>query len=113
MPDVEQIAARFFSAGENAALRALPEGQRLEAFFNCWTRKEAYVKAVGNGLAQPLDQFQVTLTPGEPARLLKVEDPSEEVPHWFMMAFMPVPGYVAALVVESSDCRLECWECGL
>jgi 4'-phosphopantetheinyl transferase len=70
IPDVEQIAVRFFSVGENAALCALPESLRLEAFFNCWTRKEAYIKAIGDGLSHPLNQFQVSLAPGEAARLL-------------------------------------------
>jgi 4'-phosphopantetheinyl transferase len=113
MQDVEQIADRFFSARENAVLRTLPEGQRLEAFFNCWTRKEAYIKAIGEGLSQPLDQFQVSLAPGEPARLLIVEQAPEEVSRWSLEALTPIPNYVAALAVEGRDWCLKCWQCML
>ena len=111
LPDAEQIATRFFSAQENVALHTLPESQRLEAFFNCWTRKEAYIKAIGEGLSHPLDQFQVSLSPEEPARLLNVEGSLEEVTRWSMTSWVPAPGYVAALVVEGSGYHLECWQC--
>ena len=110
LPDAEQIAVRFFSKREVAVFLALPESQKLEAFFNCWTRKEAYIKAIGDGLAHPLDQFQVSLAPGEPARLLNVEGSPEQVAYWFMAAFMPASGYVAALMAQAPDCRLECWQ---
>jgi 4'-phosphopantetheinyl transferase len=113
IPDVEQIAVRFFSAGENAALCALPESLRLETFFNCWTRKEAYIKAIGEGLSHPLDQFQVSLAPGEAARLLWVEGSPEKVGRWSLTALSPAPGYVAALAVEGFDYHLKCWECVL
>lgn len=111
LPDAEQIAARFFSAAENAMLCALPEDQRLEAFFNCWTRKEAFLKAAGDGLTRPLDQFQVSLAPGEPARLLVVEQAPQEVLRWRLESLTPVSGYVAAIVVEGHDWRLRCWQC--
>jgi 4'-phosphopantetheinyl transferase len=111
LPDVEQIAARFFSAQEYVALRMFEESQRLEAFFNCWTRKEAYIKAIGDGLSHPLDQFQVSLFPKEPARLLNVEGSPEEVSRWCMTSFVPAPGYVGALVVEGAGYRLEYWQC--
>jgi 4'-phosphopantetheinyl transferase len=111
LPDAEQIAARFFSAQENVTLRTLPESQRLEAFFNCWTRKEAYIKAIGDGLSHPLDQFQVSLSPEEAARLLNVEGTPEETTRWSMTSFVPAPGYVAALVVEGSGYHLERWQC--
>ncbi|PKO23429.1 MAG: 4'-phosphopantetheinyl transferase [Chloroflexi bacterium HGW-Chloroflexi-1] len=107
MPNIEQIVGRFFSASESAALQALPPGQQLEAFFNCWTRKEAYIKAIGDGLAQPLDQFQVSLAPGELPQLLRVEKNSSEVARWRMEALKPAPGYVAALAVEGFDWSLK------
>lgn len=109
--DLDQIAARFFSKEESTILRGLSEDQRLAAFFNCWTRKEAYIKALGEGLSHPLDQFQVSLIPGEPAQLLKVEGSLEEVSRWFMTAFVPAPGYVAALMVEGRDRSFEYWQC--
>jgi 4'-phosphopantetheinyl transferase len=106
----EQLAARFFSAGENAELCALPEHVKHEAFFNCWTRKEAYVKARGEGLSLPLNQFDVSLNPGEPARLLRVERDPQEAARWSLQGLTPAPGYVAALAVEGHGWRLACWE---
>ncbi|MBN1891064.1 MAG: 4'-phosphopantetheinyl transferase superfamily protein [Thermoflexales bacterium] len=100
MPDAGQIAARFFSPGENAAWLALPESQRLEAFFNCWTRKEAYLKACGDGLARPLDQFEVSLAPGEAAALLRVPGQEEEAARWWLHALEAADGYIAAMAVE-------------
>lgn len=110
VPDIEQIAATFFSARENAVLHALPASQRQKAFFNCWTRKEAYIKAIGNGLAQSLDRFDVSLTPGEPARLLSLEGDAEEASLWSLKAWAPAAGYVAALAVEGHYWRLACWQ---
>jgi 4'-phosphopantetheinyl transferase len=110
LPDLEPIAERFFSAGEVAALRALPPGQRVEAFFACWTRKEAYLKAIGEGLLRPLDQFQVSLTPGEPARLLHVEGDPQEPARWSLQALTPAPGYIGALAVEGDGWRLARWQ---
>jgi len=73
-PDLNlfEIAGISFSENELAKMKSLPEGQRVEGFYNCWTRKEAFVKAVGEGFSFPLKQFDVSLTPGEPARLLSI-----------------------------------------
>jgi 4'-phosphopantetheinyl transferase len=111
LADLDQIAARFFSKSESTSLLGLPGDQRLLAFFNCWTRKEAYIKALGEGLSHPLDQFQVSLLPGEPAQLLQVQGAPEEVSRWSMTAFVPAPGYVAALLVEGRSCAVEFWQC--
>ncbi|MDQ4075086.1 MAG: 4'-phosphopantetheinyl transferase superfamily protein [Chloroflexota bacterium] len=108
--DHEQLARRFFSSIENAALGALPPHQRPEAFFHCWTRKEAYIKAIGEGLSFPLDQFDVSLVPSEPARLLGNRRDPEEVTRWSLRRLLPGPGYVAALVVEGHDWQLSCWQ---
>jgi 4'-phosphopantetheinyl transferase len=105
----EQIAEHFFSPSEVNALRALPADRQTEAFFLCWTRKEAFVKARGEGLSLPLDEFTVSLVPGEPARLLCVKGNPDELQRWSMRNLNPGPGYAAAVVVEGSDCNLKCW----
>jgi 4'-phosphopantetheinyl transferase len=107
----EEIAERFFSPQEVATLRSLPLDRRQEAFFSCWTRKEAYIKARGEGLSIPLDQFDVTLTPNEPAVLLAVRGNEGEVRRWSLLALAPTPDYVAALAVEGKVWRLVCWQC--
>ncbi len=110
MPDAEQIAASFFSAREGATLRLLPEEEREAAFFRCWTRKEAYVKAIGDGLAQPLDQFDVPLTDTPGPQLLPAGASRTEEAGWFLEAFTPAPGYAAALVVEGSGWHSVHWQ---
>jgi 4'-phosphopantetheinyl transferase len=91
-------------------LRALPAGQQTEAFFNCWTRKEAYIKARGEGLSLPLDQFDVSLAPGEPAALLRTRIAANEASRWSMIELAPAAGYKAALVVEGQDWQLRRWQ---
>jgi 4'-phosphopantetheinyl transferase len=102
MPDLEQIAERFFSESERVALRQLPAHQKPAGFFNCWTRKEAYLKAVGQGLAARLDSFDVTLAPGEPPRMLTLEGDAPRAARWFFEHFQPAPDYVGALAVEAA-----------
>jgi 4'-phosphopantetheinyl transferase len=102
----EPMARRFFAPGEVAALLDLPEYMRELAFYRCWTRKEAYLKARGDGLSFPLDQFEVTLTPGEPARLLRVQGDEGEAARWHLEHIEAGAGYVAALAVEGYDWRL-------
>lgn len=109
IPDAAQIVERFFSAQEQRTFFSLPPEQHLEAFFNCWTRKEAFIKAKGEGLYHPLDQFSVSLAPGEPARLLQIENDPQETARWSLQALNPAPGYVATLAVEGHSCRLRCW----
>lgn len=101
--DMETIARRFFSIREYETLQSLPEHHKLEAFFNCWTRKEAYIKACGDGLAQPLDRFDVSLAPGEPAQLLSINGSAGEASRWYLGGFTPAPGYTAALAVEGGN----------
>ena len=107
---VVRIAERFFSPREVAELRALPSHVQLEAFFSCWTRKEAYIKARGMGLSLPLDRFAVSLASGHPAALLSNEEDPAEVSRWALQELAPGPGFVAALAVEGQDHRMECWQ---
>jgi 4'-phosphopantetheinyl transferase len=93
----DQIPERFFSAWEVAQLRALPVTQQTEALFRCWTRKEAYIKARGLGLSLPLDSFDVSLAPGEPAALLRGAGN-------YSLKEVPAPeGFAAAIAAEGSD----------
>ncbi len=108
-PADERIAGRFFSPREVAVLRRLPKEAQAEAFFNCWTRKEAYIKAKGAGLSLPLDQFEVSLTPGEPAALLSAKWDLQEAARWSLRALTPAPDYAAALAVEGHSWQLRCW----
>lgn len=105
-----QVAKRFFSAREIAEFRSLPPKMQTEGFFNCWTRKEVYVEARGEGLTLPLDQFDVSLAPGEPAALLSTNDDPEEASRRCLQDSSPGPGYVAALAVEGHNWRLKCWQ---
>ncbi len=91
----EGIAERYFSEAERTELRELPAEIRTTAFFLCWTRKEAYVKAHGDGLQIPLDSFNVSVTPGEPERLR-----STDSERWSMRSFSPAPDFVASVLVE-------------
>ncbi len=108
--EAEQIAERFFSHSEIVALRALPPGVRKYAFFLCWTRKEAYIKARGEGLSMPLDQFEVSLIPGEPAALLSTKPDSDEALRWSLRDLNPACGYAAALATKGRDWTLSCWQ---
>lgn len=106
----ERIAERFFSPREVASLHALPTYLQQEAFFDCWTRKEAYIKAQGKGLSLPLDQFDVSLAPGEPAELLATRDDPQEASRWSLKELHPGTNYRAALAVEGHDWQLTCWQ---
>jgi 4'-phosphopantetheinyl transferase len=110
IPGFGQIAASFFSKRENAVLNTLPRDQELEAFYNCWTRKEAFIKARGEALSLPLDSFDVSMVPGEPASLLRIRGDPEEISHWSLRELMPGPNYVATLVVAGPIWRFRCWQ---
>jgi 4'-phosphopantetheinyl transferase len=103
------IAQRFFSRHEVAALRALPRQAHAGAFFDCWTRKEAYIKARGEGLSHPLEGFSVSLAPGEPAALLRTEDDPAEASRWSLVELPAGDGFRAALAVEGAAPTLRLW----
>ena len=106
----EGIAERFFSAREVQTLNALPETEKPAAFFRCWTRKEAYIKAIGSGLSHPLDTFDVTLAPGEPAGLLRVQRDPEAIARWSFFDLDVEQGYAAALAVGGRVSALRKWD---
>ncbi len=102
LDDLLGMARRTFSRAETAALEAIPEADRLLAFHLAWTRKEAFVKAVGDGLSFPLDSFDVSLAPGEPARILAIRDAERARESWSLVHLDAAPGFAAALVVEGA-----------
>lgn len=97
-----QMAARFFAPDEIAMLQRLPADVQIAAFFACWTRKEAYVKATGEGMARPLSRFSVSLAPDAPAALLADHDRPGAAERWTLCALDPGAGYAGALAVEGS-----------
>jgi 4'-phosphopantetheinyl transferase len=108
--EFEQLAERFFSPDECTVLLGISPALRPETFYNCWTRKEAYIKARGEGLSMPLDQFDVSLRPGEPAALLRSRKDPAEVTRWSLHALTPGEQYAAALAVEGARWQLRCWD---
>jgi len=108
--EFEQIAERFFSQREASLFRQLPAQEKQRAFFSCWTRKEAYVKARGGGLSIDLRGFDVTPAPGPPGSLLHVAGDSIEAQRW-SLSDLPAPaGYAAALAIEGSTNQIRFWQ---
>jgi 4'-phosphopantetheinyl transferase len=108
--DYEALATVSFSPNEQACLRSLPYDLKQEAFFNCWTRKEAYIKARGIGFSIPTNQFDVSFIPGEPAALLHHREDSRETTRWSLLELEPGMGYAGTLAVEGVGWRLHCWQ---
>jgi len=109
LEDALQISERFFSPAERAVLQSLPQEARIPAFFRCWSRKEAFIKAVGEGLSYPLDAFDVSLAPDEPARLLTVRGSAGEARAWSLYSLALPPGYHGALAVKRRIKALQTW----
>lgn len=103
MMDLEQVASRYFCEAEASELLSI-EGERAkrEAFFRCWTRKEAYIKAIGTGLYLPLDQFQVTLLPEDPPRFVQIGKSSKAAGEWTLQHLDPSPNYVGAIAYRAA-----------
>lgn len=102
--DIEHmtVAEHFFSAAERRALQTLAEsGECAAGFFAAWSRKEAYLKAMGRGITRGLDHFDVSLVPGEPARLIADRLDASASARWVMCALSPAAGYSAALVASA------------
>lgn len=109
MEDLVRLAEASFTAHEYAVLCGLAAADQSDAFFACWSRKEAFIKATGEGIGQ-LAAFDVSLAPGEPARLLRVDGCPPGELRWSMHELPAIPGHAAALVVESHRARIRCWD---
>jgi 4'-phosphopantetheinyl transferase len=105
--EIADLARTCFSSVEQQALQKLPARLQLEGFYNCWSRKEAYIKARGRGLSLPLGLFDVTLVPGQPAELIGSREGPQEVTRWRMHALTPAPDYAGALAVEGHEWKLK------
>lgn len=112
-PDLasREIAERFFAPGEVTILQSLPAALQVEAFFRCWTRKEAFIKAIGEGLSFPLDQFEVTLAPDASAAILHIHHDAMQARNWQLHHLTPGAGFVGALAMETNTAmELRCWQ---
>ena len=107
--DVEPLARRFFSAHEQQQLFDLPSAERVDAFFRCWTRKEAYVKATGDGLSLPLSQFDVSLEPGATNALMATRPDPAEAQRWLLRDVPTENGYIAAVCALGQDWKMKAW----
>ena len=103
----EDIARRYFSRREVETFNALPQHDQVAAFFRCWTRKEASIKVIGLGLSQPVDQFDVTLVPEQPAELLWVS--GDDASRWSLYDLEVGGDYAGALAVEGQVSKIRCW----
>jgi len=111
--DYADVARHFFSTAEVDYLTALPSHLYAEAFFCCWTKKEAFLKACGEGLAIPLNSFSVPLTANRahtPVDLYPVSKDMVPANRWSLYTLRPAPGYAGALVIEGSGWRLSQWQ---
>jgi 4'-phosphopantetheinyl transferase len=93
--DMTAIASHYFSPAEQSHLASLAKADRTHAFYECWTRKEAVIKATGEGVSRLLDSFEVAFGPGAAPRLIRIDD--DPSPSWKMDSFEPCPGYVGAV----------------
>ena len=99
--DMSQLVRHCFSPAEQRAFDAVPPADRCRAFFKGWTRKEAFIKAIGDGLSYPLQDFDVALAPDQPVRLLAVGGSEEAAAGWSMAGFEPAPDVQAAVAVAA------------
>jgi 4'-phosphopantetheinyl transferase len=98
LPDMHNIATRYFTRAETDDIFGVPPAARDLAFFSCWTRKEAFSKALGDGLSLALDRYRVTCRPDEPARLVEIDGSAHAAAEWIMHDLPPAPGFAGAVV---------------
>ena len=109
IPDFENIAENYFSPREVAMMRALSSESRMHAFYTAWTRKEAFLKATGEGIGESLAKVEVTLAPDDEPAILALPGDPQAWAEWKLKAFSPAPGYLAALAFRHADLKLRLW----
>jgi 4'-phosphopantetheinyl transferase len=110
--DAEELVARFFSPREHQAFKRLDEDKKPAAFFSLWTRKEAWLKATGEGIAHSLHLVEVSFVENEPARLLTVPSSLDQGLSWSLLDLRPAPGFAAALAIAAIHPNVQCWRLG-
>jgi 4'-phosphopantetheinyl transferase len=109
LKDVAELVERFFSARENSVFQELSAEARNVAFFNLWTRKEAWLKATGQGISQNLNRVEVSFVPGESPRLLALpEEFRSDIRTWSLHELTPAPGFAGALALCAEKPRISC-----
>lgn len=108
--DVDGIAQRFFANNEYQLLQTLNGTAKHKAFFTAWTRKEAFLKALGKGVAYGLEKVEVSILPEQPAKIIALHDPALELTEWCMFALQPASAYIAALVVKRKNLQIQLGE---
>lgn len=106
---VEQIARNFFSPGEISAFNRISKNNQQDVFFQYWTRKEALLKAIGEGLCFSMEQCDVSLMNGSILSPISILNNNRDVSHWYGQDLFPQNGYAAAIAVEGGDWDLSCW----
>jgi 4'-phosphopantetheinyl transferase len=109
MPDALELAARFFSPREVAALQTVPPDDANAAFFRLWTRKEAWLKATGEGIAESLARVEVTCRAEEACRVVAIGGDAAAAAEWSLHSLEPAAGCLGALAIRRRDVRLRCW----
>lgn len=107
LPNAEEIVKNYFSHTEILEFIMVPAHQKIDAFYNCWTRKEAFLKATGDGLNRSLDSFEVSLAPGKPVQLLNENINHTASSRWSLFELNPAPCFVGALAVEGNCVQKE------
>jgi 4'-phosphopantetheinyl transferase len=106
MPDVDDLAERFFSATESALIHSLADEQKWETFFTIWTCKEAFLKASGSGLTSPLNQFEVSPKASGGMRLTSISGNPKPAARWRVEIFKLIADYQSAIAVEDHSGKI-------
>ena len=106
--EMDELVARFFSARETVLFQRLRPDEKAAAFFNLWTRKEALLKATGEGITRSLSLVEVSFLPGKPARLLAIAGDASKAAEWAVCELSPATGFVGALAIKAENLTVQC-----
>lgn len=110
IPEMNDIVEKFFTESEKTSFYSLRDGLKQEVFFKWWTRKEAFLKATGDGLFRPLNSFDMSVAPGEPTSLLRIYGDAKAASRWAIQDLKPPPGYAAAFAIKEQSCQVHCYK---